>query len=61
MQDLGIKNGFIKFRTFLHTSLRSIFSYSSVVTAEIDNIGVGLIYRFTQIFILAYIIGYQNY
>ena len=40
--------------------LRSIFSYSSVVTVDVDNFGIGLIYRFVQFIILAYIIGYLS-
>ena len=54
-----IKMRYLKFKTIsIGGSLRSLFKYSSVVTVDIDDFKIGLVYRLVQIFILTYIIGY---
>ena len=40
-------------------NIRGILSYPSVVTIDVDNCGIGLVYRLVQFIILTYIIGYS--
>jgi hypothetical protein len=55
-----LKMRYLKFQTIsIGGNLRSLFKYSSVVTVDIDDFKIGLVYRFVQFFILAYIIGYS--
>ena len=57
--NVKTKTKFSKFQTKTINSLRTIFSYPSVVTVDIDCFLIGFIYRFIQFFILTYLIGLE--